>query len=83
MPVRAALGPEIELIDVGGHEVNIIDLALESSQVIALQQVVVDPFFEVVLVVVEIVLDVVGVGLVGLGQQLRGDNPLTVMLNRY
>jgi len=47
--VRAALSPEVELIDVRGHEVNIIDFALKSPQSIAFQQKIVNFFLETIL----------------------------------
>ena len=67
VPVGTALRPEVELVDVGGHEGNIIHLALKGPQRISFKQIVVNSFFEILLVVVEIMLDVVSVGLIGLG----------------
>lgn len=83
MTVCTALCPEIELIDVRGHEVNIIDFALKCSQLIPFQQIVMDTLPEIVLVVVEIVFDVVGISLIDLCQQFRGDDTNPVMLDRY
>lgn len=83
MTVCTALCPKIELIDVRGYEVTFSYLALKCSQAIALQEEVVNSGFELFFVAIEVDLNVVGISLINLCQQFRGDDANSVMLDRY
>lgn len=60
---------------------TISHLQSEGVQVPPLQQKVMDPFPKIAFIALEILRDVVGVGLVDLRQQLGGDHPLAIVLD--